>query len=47
MQGLVDTADVQCAQAQRMSAYDVWSVGVVWLELLLGTPRVFQVPPDA
>ena len=30
-------------QAQRMSAYDMWSVGVVWLELLLGTPHVFQV----
>ena len=27
-----------------MSAYDMWSVGVVWLELLLGTPHVFQVP---
>ena len=26
-----------------MHAYDMWSVGVVWLELLLGTPHVFQV----
>ena len=34
-------------QARRMSAYDMWSVGVVWLELLLGTPHVFQVPCSA
>ena len=27
-----------------MNAYDMWSVGVIWLELLLGTPHVFQVP---
>jgi hypothetical protein len=24
--------------------YDMWSCGVVWLELLLGSPDVFQVP---
>ena len=25
----------------------MWSVGVVWLELLLGTPHVFQISPRA
>lgn len=25
-----------------MWQYDIWSVGVVWLELLLGSPHVFQ-----
>jgi len=29
--------------AKRLWPYDVWSLGVVWLELLLGTPHVFQV----
>ncbi len=24
-------------------AYDMWSVGVTWLELILGTPHVFQL----
>ena len=24
-------------------AYDMWSVGVTWLELVLGTPHVFQL----
>mmetsp|Transcript_18856 Transcript_18856/g.47617 ORF Transcript_18856/g.47617 Transcript_18856/m.47617 type:complete len:368 (-) Transcript_18856:237-1340(-) len=29
--------------AKRTAPYDVWSAGVVWLEMLLGTPHVFQV----
>lgn len=29
-------------QPKRMWPYDMWSVGVLWLELLLGTPHVFQ-----
>ena len=29
-------------QPKRMWPYDIWSVGVLWLELLLGTPHVFQ-----
>lgn len=23
--------------------YDLWSVGIVWLELILGTPHVFSI----
>ncbi len=26
-----------------MWAYDMWSAGVVWLELVLGTPHVFHI----
>ncbi len=29
-------------QAKRTWPYDMWSTGVVWLEMLLGTPHVFQ-----
>ncbi|KAI8471128.1 MAG: hypothetical protein J3K34DRAFT_468469 [Monoraphidium minutum] len=29
----------------RAAAYDVWSTGVVMLELVLGTPHVFALPP--
>ncbi len=25
-------------------SHDIWAVGVVWLELILGTPHVFQLP---
>ena len=25
-------------------AHDIWAVGVVWLELILGTPHVFALP---
>ncbi|PNH02892.1 hypothetical protein TSOC_011092 [Tetrabaena socialis] len=28
----------------RSWTYDMWSVGVVWLELLLATPQVWQLP---
>ncbi|GIL81024.1 hypothetical protein Vretimale_9291 [Volvox reticuliferus] len=28
----------------RAWAYDIWSVGVVWLELLMATPQVWQLP---
>lgn len=28
---------------RRTWPYDMWSLGVVWLELLLGTPHVFQI----
>ncbi|KAG2490062.1 hypothetical protein HYH03_011527 [Edaphochlamys debaryana] len=28
----------------RAWAYDMWSTGVVWLELVLGTPQVWQLP---
>ena len=49
--------DVQCgpllecrywsgkAVVKRTWPYDMWSVGVVWLEVLLATPHVFQVTP--
>ena len=30
---------------KRTWPYDMWSVGVVWLELLLATPHVFQIAP--
>ena len=30
-------------QTKRSWSFDMWSVGVVWLELVLGTPHVFQV----
>lgn len=30
-------------QTRRTWPYDMWSAGVVWLEMLLGTPHVFQV----
>ena len=25
-------------------AHDIWATGIVWLELLLGTPHVFALP---
>jgi hypothetical protein len=31
------------APKARMWAYDMWSAGVVWLELVLATPHVFQI----
>ena len=33
------------AVMKRTWPYDMWSVGVVWLELLLATPHVFQITP--
>ena len=30
---------------KRTWPYDAWAAGVTWLELLLGTPAVFAVPP--
>ena len=30
---------------KRTWPYDMWSLGVVWLELLLATPHVFQISP--
>ncbi|GIL50633.1 hypothetical protein Vafri_6764 [Volvox africanus] len=32
------------AMRPRAWAYDIWSVGVVWLELLMATPQVWQLP---
>lgn len=29
---------------ERTKPYDMWSVGVVWLELVLATPHVFSIP---
>eukprot|EP00798_Chlamydomonas_sp_ICE-L_P015891 gene15891-22023_t len=29
----------------RAWTYDIWSMGIVWLELVLGTPHVFQLSP--
>ncbi len=29
---------------ERARPYDLWSVGVVWLELILATPHVFSIP---
>jgi hypothetical protein len=29
----------------RSWTYDVWGAGVVWLELVTGTPHVFDLPP--
>ena len=28
---------------ERTWPYDMWSLGVVWLELILGTPHVFDI----
>ena len=28
---------------QRLKSYDMWSVGVLWLEFILGTPHVFHL----
>lgn len=28
----------------RYQAYDIWSIGVVWLEFIFGTPHVFELP---
>ena len=28
---------------ERTWPYDMWSLGVIWLELILGTPHVFDV----
>ena len=30
---------------KRTWPYDMWSLGVTWLELVMGTPHVFQVDP--
>ncbi len=30
---------------KRTWPYDMWSLGVVWLEMLLATPHVFQISP--
>jgi serine/threonine protein kinase len=30
----------------RGQAHDVWSAGVILLELVLGSPHVFQLPPS-
>ena len=30
---------------KRTWPYDMWSLGVTWLELIMGTPHVFQVDP--
>lgn len=30
---------------KRTWPYDMWSLGVSWLELVLGTPHVFQARP--
>jgi serine/threonine protein kinase len=29
----------------RLHSYDIWSVGVVFLELIMGSPHVFQLSP--
>lgn len=28
---------------KRAWPYDMWSLGVTWLELVMGTPHIFQV----
>ena len=30
---------------KRTWPYDMWSLGVTWLEIVMGTPHVFQVDP--
>ena len=30
---------------KRTWPYDMWSLGVTWLEVVMGTPHVFQVDP--
>ncbi len=30
---------------KRTWPYDMWSLGVSWLEVVMGTPHVFQVDP--
>ena len=30
---------------KRTWPYDMWSLGVVWLELVVATPHVFQISP--
>jgi len=31
------------AQARESRPYDMWSVGITWLELIFGTPHVFGI----
>ena len=31
----------------RPSSYDMWSIGVIWLEMILGTTQIFEPEPRA